>query len=110
MHITILYLHIKMKLILKSIDAFQPPLMIFCLRHPFHPNATSARVSREEYDSVSRSVGVELEGTVYIEALLPTALKHRITHLYSFYAGRCEVLEVAYSMNDWHMTQNVLPG
>ena len=72
----------------------QLPSMIFCLRHPFHPNATSARVSGEEYDSVSRSINVTLVGTVYIEELLPKVLNHRLTNLYSFYAGRCEVLEV----------------
>ena len=62
--------------------------MTFCLRHPFHPNATTTRLAKEDFDSVSFEIDVKAEGDSD-----NSVIKHKISFLYSFYAGRCQIVE-----------------
>ena len=67
--------------------------MTFCLRHPFHPNATTTRLAKEDFDSVSFEIDVKAEGTVLNNNSVSSVIKHNISFLYSFYAGRCQIVE-----------------
>ena len=73
---------------------FQPPVLVFCLRQPFLPNATTSHLSRTDFDSVSMPIDIKLEGGFYPKDSTTKYLRHKVTYLYTYFCGRCEMLEL----------------